>query len=144
MFACDAHMSDEEKKTGKIIFPEEAWLWADKEILWYTALNSTRRLKTWPVNRCLSCSANIMYGSISIRALKPYTQPVRVILLMILTVYWEKMLSPVTLFAGIGQKMGQKSLIKRDNADNMYICSGQIKGETTMYRQSQNYIIEWE
>lgn len=24
----------------------------------------------------------------------------------------------------IGQKMGQKSLIKRDNADNMYICSG--------------------
>ena len=34
------------------------------------------------------------------------------------------MLSPVTLFAGIGQKMGQKSLIKRDNADNMYKCSG--------------------
>ena len=24
----------------------------------------------------------------------------------------------------IGQKMGQKSLIKHDNADNMYICSG--------------------
>ena len=67
---------------------------------------------------------NIMYGSISIRSLKPYTQPVRVILLMILTVYLDKMLSPGTLFAGIGQKMGQKSLIKCDNADNMYICSG--------------------
>ena len=54
------------------------------------------------------------------------------------------MLSPVLLLEGRGQKMGQKSLIKRDNADNMYICSGQIKGETTMYRQSQNHIIEWE
>ena len=54
------------------------------------------------------------------------------------------MLSPVTLFTDRGQKMGQKSLIKRDNADNMYICSGQIKRKTTMYRQSQNYIIEWE
>ena len=41
-------------------------------------------------------------------------------------------------------KLTTKSPVKLDNTNNMYICSGQIKGETTMYRQSQNHTIEWE
>lgn len=42
----------------------------------------------------------------------------------------------------IEQRIVLKSLIKCDNANNMYICSGWRKRETVMYSQRQNHIIE--